>query len=841
MLPILSYRAQITAQLEKHGSLVVTAPPGTGKSTQIPQFFLPDGTPQRRIIVLEPRRIATRSLACRVARELGEPVGATVGYQIRFERRVSDATRILFTTYGTFLQLLMDGPEAAGCALVLFDEFHERTLEADAALAWVRYLKRTIRADLRCAVLSATIEAPPLGEFLGRCGIITVEDQSYPVTVQYQAPWPAERVADQVLRAFSSLVALGHRGSVLVFLPGVFEIERAAENLFDACKRHQYRILMLHGRMAADRQQEALTAPSQEQCVILSTNVAETSLTIPGVNAVIDSGFARMAAYDPVRDRNTLYLSRISMQNAEQRAGRAGRLGPGTCIRLWSHDDETAMASAIIPEILRLDLARIVLTLGAYATTLISKGIAAQFDLRWLTAPPRERWEKAIRDLETCEAVQCNVPRTMDGFPKGTTTIVPLTPGGMRLSSLPLDPRIGKVLLETRKGAEQEIAIAMAALWESGNIVTGESHDLFALACDFLSGATGSAFSGEVPETFDQIARILGRQPERKRKNASAVRDNTRESVSRTWMRVFSHRIAGRSGQGLVYDCADGRSARLAAQKTAGNSEKTPPCILALSIHEQAGRGQAKRAVVPLFLPLDTGWILADFPHRFRTEVECTWDDGKKRVNLERVMRFDGIICGREEVNNPAPFREEIAACLARQMCKGGWDWQSREPKAVQWLFRMKLVAAHYPKEKIPAMNDDDWELVFHDLCLGKRSRDDVMSASMLHALKAYVGGHLAGLIERKAPDTVILPSGKKGRITYCENAPPELSARLGDLIGHPARFTLMNGRVPGVFVILAPNFRTVQKTADLGAFWKTAYPRIKQELKRRYPKHPWP
>jgi ATP-dependent helicase HrpB len=834
MLPILPYRDQIVSALNHHHSLIITAPPGTGKSTQVPQFFLDRSTPKKCIIVLEPRRIAARSLAYRVAQECGCGIGETVGYQVRFEREVSDTTRILFCTYGTFLQLLQSDPHASFASIIVFDEFHERTLDADAALAWCRHLCSAERPDLKLLVLSATLETGPLRDFMGECGYIDVPEKAHPVAVQYQPPKPQEPLWNQVERAVGALYSSGAMGSILVFLPGVHEIVRTADALAIPCKRRWYRLLQLHGRMSVAAQQETLVAPQKEPCVVLATNVAETSLTIPGVTAVVDCGLARMASYDPQRDRNTLYLSRISMQNATQRTGRAGRLGPGVCIRLWSSDDERAMPQAIVPEVLRLDLARIALTLGAFVLN------ARPLDLPWLTSPPLERWEKALNDLLRCGAIDSAAGDGPTSVAGGKTRVWPLTTMGEKIARLPVEPAAGRILLDSSTRQELEINIAMVALWESGDIRTGESHDLFALAESFLAGKNDKEWGREVRETYEQISGMVKKLvPVRHAKQSSGKEVN--ESISRKWMRVFSHRIAGKTGEGAVFELSDGRSARLMEKKTAGGREEQPSLILALSIHEQAGRSQNKKVTIPLYLPLEIGWVEREFPGELREKVECQWDEAKKRVVVEELQLFRTVICGRRELPERNRYQQEAGAVLAARLALGDWNWRAAEPKAEQFLFRMRLVAAAYPEMKIPVMDHDDWELLFHDLCTGKRAIEEVKNDSMLASLREYAGQHLAGFIERKAPETVVLPSGKKGRITYFENAPPELSARLGDLIGFKDRFTLADGRVQGVFDILAPNYRTVQKTADLGSFWKTVYPEIKNGLKRKYPKHPWP
>jgi ATP-dependent helicase HrpB len=405
------------------------------------------------------------------------------------------------------------------------------------------------------------------------------------------------------------------------------------------------------------------------------------------------------------------------------------------------------------------------------------------------------------------------------------------------LSRLPVDPWIGTLLLKSL-GAALDINIAMAAIWENAEMKSGESRDVLRCARDFLSDTLGREWGREVRETFGQL-KALVKKSAPLYPGSSGNEDDA--SICRLWMRVFSHRIAGRAGDGAIYGLSDGRTARLVAKKSSGGREEPPPLILTLSIHEQAGGAQNKKVTVPLYLPLKTEWVVQEFSDVVRTVVECRWDEGKKRVIVEELVRFRNVICDKKEIADRSVYNNEAAAVLAARCLAGDWNWRAAEPKAEQFLHRMRLAASAYPDMKIPLMKDDDWELLFHDISLGKRTLQEVKSTSLLHALEAYAGPRLVGFIERKAPDSIVLLSGRKGRITYFENAPPELSARLGDLIGYPSRFTVADGRIPGVFDILAPNYRTVQKTADLGSFWKTAYPQIKAELRRRYPKHPWP
>jgi ATP-dependent helicase HrpB len=851
MLPILAYREQIITQLHAKKKLVLTAPPGTGKSTQVPKFFISELSPDRQMVVLEPRRIAARSLAGRVAEELGGLCGGTIGYQVRFERNVSPATRVCFQTYGTFLRQLLTDPAAAKTSIIVFDEFHERSIEADALLAWVRQLAGTVRPDLSIMALSATLDKAPLAAFLEGCGVIDIAEKAFPVDVRYQPPGPQEPLAHQVERAFNSLFPMSTQGSVLIFLPGVFEIERAAEKLHDACRRRSFRLLALHGKMGPAEQLDALRAPESGPCVILATNVAETSLTIPGVTAVVDSGLARMAAYDPERDRNTLFVSRISLQNAAQRAGRAGRLTDGVCVRLWAKADERVMPETISPEIMRLDPAKTMLSLFHCGMLLDKRNVSgggsksapqsghSTTTFKWLTPPAPERWTAALDELARCGAIDPLKTAGVQPFP-------PLTTLGEQMARLPVSPSVAAMLLAGKTPRERTVNIAMAAVWDAvGDERFTESQDLFDLAERMLLDTSRREFGRECHETRDQLERLVKSVGPDELDKDDPGTGPLKRAVVTSWMRTFSHRIAARVAGGPLYQLGDGRTVRLILKKPpAENTVDYPELIVALVVHErggrsQGGRAQARQVTAPLYLPLETTVLETMFPHEVKHDVACRWDEDRQRVVVEKKVLFRGLAFGSEDVSSDRNYQPLVTACLAGKI--GTRNWMLDEPRAEQFVYRMKLVAGNYPTMGIPAMDADDWNLVYHELCEGKSSLAEVKKSSFLQAIRSYIGGPSSVFIDKKAPDVIILPSGKKGHVAYFENAPPELSARLGDFIGHKERFLLMDGRVQGIFNILAPNYRTVQKTADLGSFWKNAYPAIRSELKRKYPKHPWP
>ncbi len=467
MLPVLAARARIESAMAESGSLILSAPPGTGKSTQVPRFLL-DRPGQ--ILILQPRRIAARALAGRIAEEMGEPLGKTTGYQVRFENVSGPETRLLFQTYGTFRQRVLRDPDLRGVQAVVLDEFHERAWEADLALLWCRELRLRRRPDLRLIVMSATLDSEELKTYLPGAAQVSVEGRAFPVEIRHQPPRLQEFLPQQVLRALKSLVNSGWQGSALVFLPGAGEIRQAADAIGSYCRDAGFRVCELHGSLPLNAQQDTIRAPLRGPSVILTTNVAETSLTVPGVTAVIDAGLHRVASYDPERDLNTLYLQGVSLANAVQRAGRAGRVAPGICIRLWDSDREIHMAKSLEPEVRRVELSEAALALYALFA---SESAPVRSGNAWPTPPDPALWKHAEEKLERISALR-----------NGAITAL-----GKSLLNWPAPPALARVLHDAAAAGDPELqrhVAAMAACLSAGKTAAKKSSDLFMLAEDLI-------------------------------------------------------------------------------------------------------------------------------------------------------------------------------------------------------------------------------------------------------------------------------------------------------------------------------------------------------------------
>jgi ATP-dependent helicase HrpB len=806
-LPIHPYAEAIRDSLAAHRRLILSAPPGTGKSTQVPQFLLSETA---TTMVLQPRRIAARSLAARVAAERGEALGETVGYHVRFERGLSAATRLVFATYGVFWQQLQQDPTIPGVSLVILDEFHERTLEADACLAWLKRLQEGPRPDLRLVVMSATLEGEALAEYLDRPPLLAVDARAHPVAIAHLPPQPHESLWHHAARGFRHLLSEGLEGSVLIFMPGLGEIRRTLDALAPICRERGFRLLELSGSQTPEAQQEALALPAVEPCVIVATNVAETSLTIPGVVAVIDSGLARHAAYDPERDLDTLHLGLISRQNATQRAGRAGRLGPGRCLRLWPQSHDSAMPEAMHPEISRLDLSRLALSAAALPDA-----------LDWLTPPPSGRWERSLEHLGALKALDVSGR---------------LTPLGRRLLRFPLPPALACVLLNAEEAGCATLTAAMIALLEAADRRTlTDEGDLYRLGLALAQDPKGRAWGRDVRETFRQI-RGLARPSESDRAAAEELLEpasppdrERRRVVTEAWLSAFAGRLAARSDK--AFQLADGRKGMVSVGAISSD------LILALELHEVGGIAQNRQVSIPLYLPCEADWVGA----RQSPEIVTSWDAPRQRVVQERLWRVGGLVFRREPLPPAEWNRSEVEALLVSKLLSGEASLEARTEEVEQLIRRIRLAAQAWPEAGIPRLDDEDWEILYHELVAGKASADAITPEALTNVLRDYVGWDAMFRIDREAPRSMALPGGRKARITYFEEGPPELSARLGDLLGLEGTMHLYEGRVQVCFDILAPNYRTVQKTVDMTGFWRNTYPEVKKELKRRYPKHPWP
>ncbi|MCS7314752.1 MAG: ATP-dependent helicase HrpB [Bryobacterales bacterium] len=792
-LPVDPLVPDVVARLREGTSLVVEAPPGAGKTTRIPPALLELGG---QVLVLEPRRLAARLAARRAACELGERLGETVGYQVRFEDATGPRTRLVYMTEGILMRRLLADPELRSVACVVLDEFHERHLEGDLALALLRRLQQTRRPDLRLLVMSATLEAAPVASFLDGCPVVRAAGREHPVSIRY-TPVSAEPLEQRVALALEALLREGLDGDVLVFLPGAREIRRAIRACAGLASRYGLCLLPLHGDLPPEQQELAL-APGDRPKVVFATNVAESSVTIEGVTAVIDSGLARVASHAPWSGLPRLEVRPISKASANQRAGRAGRTAPGRVIRLYPAEDFARRAERETPEILREDLSGAVLWLLAAG--------ARPEEIRWLDPPPGEALAAATRLLARLGA--------LDSAGRLTAT-------GLEMARLPLEPRLARLVLEAaRRGVASRGCAAAAWLsagvrWPEPSGESGPSDLLWLIE---------QPWPPRVQRLHAHLLGLLGA-------SAPAVASEDDEALLIAVLVGFPDRLARRRRDNELL-LAHGGSARLSSSSVVRQAE----FLVALDIEERREQGQP---LVRLASEARPEWLLDFFPERVREEERLEWNRAAARVERSSVLRYDELPIAESR----GPARCEAASrILAEEALEAGLarftDTGEIERYRARWEFAAQYVT-------LPSLSEDDLRAALRDLCKGLCSFAELEAAArgegMLRALQARLPREAVGLVEKVAPARMRLPSGRWARVEYRRGEPPSIAAKIQELFGERATPKLAGGRVPLVLHLLAPSNRPVQTTTDLESFWRVHYPRLRRELSRRYPRHDWP
>ncbi len=825
-LPIDPLLPEIAASLRSHSALVLRAPTGAGKTTRVaPALLATDVAREGAILLLEPRRLAARAAAGRMAQERGERVGETVGYQVRFERRLSERTRIQVLTPGILLRRLHDDPFLEGCALVLFDEFHERSLENDLALGMVRLLQQTVRPDLRLGVMSATLPASSVAHYLGNCPVLTCEGRLFPVEIRHEPrsesqPWP-RAVARAVQRWLPRT-----SGDLLVFLPGLQEIRQTMRELRALAEAENLLLMPLHGDLPAE-QQDAALLPQSRRKVILATNVAETSVTVEGVTAVIDTGLARILRFDPHVGLDRLRVTPIAQASAEQRAGRAGRTQPGVCVRLWSETSHRGRAAQTESEILRVDLAGAILQLLTLGETNLEH-------FPWLEPPPLAAVEQGIGLLRRLGVIN----------EQGVTAL------GHTMARLPLHPRLARLLLEgQRLGQPERVALAAALLSErdpfscSVEELPGGSKPQWVSRSDVLDRVeslmeyekgrcTGSArgvlhrgAARHVLLARDQLLRSLPRHSTQ----PLTQRCSPEEGVLRALLAAFPDRLARRrksgSRRGVM---VGGRGVRLAASSGVLESE------LFLCIDVDAGTTET---LVRQASAVQRDWLPAD---QLQTRTEVIFDAEQERVLAVRRLHFADLLL--EET--PAHFADEAQA--AQVLLEAARTNLARvlppaESPATGFLKRVRWLREWLPELNLPAFDEAELKAVLGWLVPRCRSFADLRRADWFSALQGKLTYDQQQVLAREAPERLEVPSGSRLALHYEPGRAPILAVRIQEVFGLRETPRLAAGRVRILLHLLAPNHRPQQVTEDLASFWANTYPLVRKELRARYPRHAWP
>lgn len=864
MLPIHDVRNQITAALRQSNRLVLAAPTGSGKTTQTPQFIHHDLKPAGRIIVLQPRRIAARMMAKRVAQEMNSPLGKLVGYQTRHDSNISDENAIRFMTEGLLLRLLQSNPTLSDVSVVMLDEFHERNLAGDAALAMLKHLQETSRADLKIVVMSATLDVQQVAGYLN-CDAVEAGGRAYPVDIRYQAKAAQVRTSqpaftpiwEQAASALSSLLTAEPEGDVLIFMPGVYEIRRtieACDRRIDTARVGELAMLPLYSELPMAQQEEAVSpARKGVRKVIVSTNVAETSLTIEGVRHVIDSGVARISRFDPRRGVNTLWVEPISQASAMQRAGRAGRTAPGTCYRLWSEFENKGRDAQSTPEIRRVDLAEALLWLA-------SLGSADVRGFDWLEPPSMESMEQALAVLKMLGAIQTQ-----------TESNVTLTAAGRLMAQLPVHPRWGRMLVEAAArgclarattwaaiaserdlmqrqpaGRDRKIATSDDAIHSDLELIESVFEQACVARFDFgrcASMGVNASAARQVDATRRQLQQSAERAGLREAKasssSSSSLRNRSQDNVDdliRCLLVAFPDHVAVRRGEGRL--CAMSGGQRKACELSPETAVDAQGLFLAIDIRE-TGAGGGVKTVLSVISHIHPDWLRELYPERVVDEKIVAWNRVKLVVEEVEQSRFDDLVF--TQINRPTPDPAQSTALLASLVAQGELKLNQWDEEVTQWIARTRSVATWFSDRGLLTYDADDLEVIYQEICDGASRYTQIADRPCLEIVKSALDWNDVQFVEQMAPARITLTGGMRMPVTYQEQGqPPRGRGKIQDFYDMTTTPSVAGGRVKILLEILGPNYRPVQVTQDLPGFWVNLYPQLMKELKRKYPRQIW-
>jgi ATP-dependent helicase HrpB len=820
----------VLAALGRHGSVVVQAPTGAGKTTRVPPAVLDAGLAGRgRVLLLEPRRLAARAAARRMAQERGGRVGDEFGYHVRFDRCAGLSTRVLAVTPGVLLRMLHDDPYLESAGVVVFDEFHERGLESDLSLGMVRLVQQTVRPGLRVVVMSATLEAEAVADYLGGCPVVASAGRLFPVEVVYEPRRANQPWAGAVAGAVGQLLART-AGDLLVFLPGLYEIRQAARHLEPLAAAQDLAVLPVHGDLPAE-QQDAALLPQARRKVVLATNVAETSVTVDGVTGVIDTGLARMLTLDPRLGLDRLVLAPISRASAEQRAGRAGRTAPGVCVRLWGEAGHRARPEQTDPEIRRVDLAGAVLQL-------LCLGEADALRFPWLEPPPESAVAQARTLLQRLGAVE----------DRGVTELGPV------LARLPAHPRVGRLLVEGRRlGCPERAALAAALLSERDPFLrplddrprpAGPTSPTPSDVLDRVEAVEEYERRGRTESRFgtinrgaarfvlrarDQLLRSLRQELREAAVASAAEKPPAEEAFLRALLAAFPDRLARRreagSRRGVM---VGGRGVCLAP-----SSGVTEPELF-LCIDVDAGQTEA---LVRQASAVRREWLPAGL---LTASVEVLFEAQAERVTARRRLRFEDLVL--DDTTAALPGGEEVARVLAAAAAENlGRVLPPEDSPAGSFLTRVRCLGRWRPELHLPAFDEAELRELLPWLCPGRRSFAELREGPWLDVLQGRLTHEQRQVVEREAPERLSVPSGSRVALRYEVGRPPVLAVRIQEVFGLRETPQVAGGRVAVLLHLLAPNYRPQQVTDDLASFWANTYPQVRKELRARYPRHAWP
>lgn len=817
-LPIDPLLPRIADSLRGNPNLVLQADPGAGKTTRVPPALLEAGLlGEGECWILEPRRLAARLAATRVADELGEALGERSGYAVRFEQKVSKATRLRFVTEGLLLRRLHGDPQLKGIRAVVLDEFHERHLHTDLGITLLRRLQRAARPDLKLLVMSATLDPGPVAAYLG-APVLRSEGRAFPVDTAF-LPRPDDRPIElQVSDALDYLYGEGLKGHTLVFLPGAAEIRACLKGCAAVAARRSLSLRPLHGELSPEAQAHALEATDASK-VILSTNVAESSVTLDGIGAVVDSGMGREASHSPWSGLSGLRTVRISQARCTQRTGRAGRTGPGRCLRLFTEADFNARPAFDTPELQRADLAEPLLALHGMA-------ISHPSTMDWFEAPPEAA-------MAAAEGLLARLGALAEGA---------LTPVGRRMADLPLHPRLARLAVAGEDLGIPRLALRAAALLETGSLSArqglerspvktghGADSDLLlrldqfeeAEAAGFGAGACRAAGLDasavhRAKRAVQSLSRLLPAAPEP---------PDAETRLLKALLLAYPDRVGQLSANGTCAFAGGG-----GAKLDPASRVRRPGLVLALEAEAQK-QGTGGQTLIRLASRCEADWLLEAFPERLEDVDELLFNASAGRVERRSEIRFEGLAI--DSSRGPAdPADPRVAALLAEALRDRPLD-----EVPTRFLARLAFLRKHRPELDLP---EDLLGPLLAGACAGRSTLREVQDVDWPAALRQAFPAEVLRLLDAWAPDAIQLPKGRPTKVHY-EDDPPWIASRLQDFWGLKKTPAVAGGAVPLVLHLLAPNMRAVQVTTDLAGFWQRAYKELRPALSRRYPKHHWP
>ncbi len=829
-LPIDEHRPKILESLALNPFLILAAPTGSGKSTRVPQFLLDKvaGT----IYVLEPRVLAAKLLATRVAEELKVTLGETVGYLTRHEKKVSPQTKIIFVTEGLFFRILKNNPSLSGIGAILLDEFHERNLYSDLVLAFLKAKKDQLPLGLKVVVMSATLDKGLLENYLA-APLYQTEGRTYPVTISYLGlqdldPTP---LWEQATKAVKLLLKQGTEGDGLIFIPGAFEIRKTIDTLNQTDLGEKFIITSLYGEMSKEEQERSLREPLDlsQRKIIVATNIAETSITLPRIRWVVDSGFVRMARFNSNKNIDVLSLERISQASAVQRSGRAGRTAPGIAMRLWSENKHQTLASFQESEIKRIDLAESLLQV-------IDLGYSKPQEFPWLEAPLPEQINNSTQILKMIGALN----------PENHLTEI-----GKNLANLPIHPRLARFIFALPDESTQETAILWASLlnetsilvrtrYEASNekrylsdfsylvekVKEAEAHHFELSYCNAIGLHAGN--TRKMIKGWEHLASTLGL-----RRSYPQDLKAGEETLIRALLLAFPDRVAIKeSKSSTIATLMTGLKGALSETSHIRGAE----LFITSEIFEIPDRREKKRQF-SLNSEIELSWLTELFPHSLITKTTYLWNELERAVDAEEQICFENLILSKKKTT---PQLSLTSQKLAEAFLENKFILPHWNEAVLRWMNRVRLCQKYFPEENFLSYSPEDLSIILQEIFEGARTYKEIKDRPCLDYVKNAMSWNDQERVEKLCPEGWTLKNGQTFKIIYQEDLNPSVSVRLQKLYDETVHPTILGGRLKILVDILAPNQRTLQKTTNLPDFWTGSYLEIRKEMAGRYPKHDW-